>query len=111
VFGLPDGPVREDPTTDPAALRAGLVAAAAAYFLAALDDAPAELEATQADVAALVASLATGPRSEHEAAAREAVDAIDDGLPADAVALRLQRLLPPGVDPLTILRDRLAAVS
>jgi hypothetical protein len=111
VFGLAGVAVVEDPTTDPLDRRKGLAAAAAAYFLAALDDPPVELEATQADVAALVTTLATGTGSEHDAAAREALDAIDDGLPADAVALRLQRLLPPGADPLTILRDRLAAVS
>jgi hypothetical protein len=107
VFGLPDGRVLEDPTTDPLAIHAGLAAAAFAFFLAVLEEPPVELEATQADVAELVTSLgATG-----DPVAREALDAIDDGLPADAVALRLQRLLPSGTDALEILRDRLAAVS
>jgi hypothetical protein len=101
--------VLEDPTTDPAALRDGLVAAALAFFLAALDDPPVELEATQADIAGLVASLVS--RDPTDAPAREALDAIDDGLPADAVALRLQRLLPPATDAVTILRGRLAAIS
>jgi hypothetical protein len=115
VFGPAGGPALEDPTTDPADVRAGLVAAAIAFFLAVLDDPPVELEATHADVAGLVRSLATSPTaSESDAerlATREAVDAIDDGLPADAVALRLQRLLPPGADAVTIIRDRLDAAG
>jgi hypothetical protein len=111
VFGLPGGAVIEDPTSDPVALREGLVAAAVSFFLAGLAEPPAELEATQADVAGLVTSLASGSGPIDDAAAREALDAIDDGLPGDAVALRLQRLLPPGADPLAILGDRLAAVS
>lgn len=101
----------EDPTTDPLARSAGLAAAALVFFLAALDDPPTELEATHADVADLVRSLAAETTGSGTDAAREAVDAIDDGLAADAVALRLQRLLPPGADALVILRDRLAAVS
>jgi hypothetical protein len=115
VFGRSGGPALEDPATDPAAVRAGLVAAAITFFLAVLDDPPVELEATHADVAGLVRSLATSPTAtESDAerlATREAVDAIDDGLPADAVALRLQRLLPPGADAVTILRDRLDAAG
>jgi hypothetical protein len=109
VFGLPDGRVLEDPTTDPVARQVGLAAVAVAWFLADLEDPPVELEATQADVAALVTSLTSGAGP--DPAVREALDAIDDGLPADAVALRLQRLLPPGADALGILRDRLVALS
>lgn len=110
MFGLPDGAVVADPTNDPGAERAALVAVAIAFFLAVLDDPPVELEATHADVAELVRSLASGNIPD-AAAAWEALDAIDDGLPADAVALRLQRLLPTGADALTILRGRLAAVT
>ncbi|RPH34733.1 MAG: hypothetical protein EHM90_05605, partial [Chloroflexi bacterium] len=91
VFGRADGSVAFDPTTDPGERRAGLVAAAVTFFLAALADPPAELEATQADIASLVSGLATG-EVDAAAAWQEALDAIDDGLPAEAVALRLQRL-------------------
>ncbi len=105
VFGHADGSVEPDPTTDPADRRAGLLAVAIAFFLAALADPPAELEATQADVAGLVRALVTA-RLGDPGPEREAVDAIDDGLPGDAVAIRLQRLLPPGGDALTILRAR-----
>jgi hypothetical protein len=100
VFGAPDGSFRVERTDDPGEQRAGLVAAAIAFFLSSLSDPPAELEATQLDIARLVASL------DMDGAAQEALDAIDDGLPADAVALCLQRLLPAGVDALTILRAR-----
>jgi hypothetical protein len=107
VFGSPTGAVVADAATDPGERRAALVAAAIAFYLEALPDPPAELEATQADVARLVASLVTNATSAADAAlGREALDAIDDGLPSDAVALRLQQLLPAGADPLEILRDR-----
>ena len=55
---------------------------------------PPDLEATQADVAELVRSLAADP---------EAIDAIDDGLPGDAVALRLATLLPADAGPVRLL--------
>ena len=67
-----------------------LLALAIAYFEEALEGAPADREATHADLSALVRHVA-----EHEAqpemrvALAEAVDAIDDGLPGDAVANRL----------------------
>jgi hypothetical protein len=94
------------------AKRAGLAALACTFFLAALDDPPQELEATHADIANLVMSLTSrSDLDEDPGAAREALDAIDDGLPADAVALRLHRLLPPGADAMTILRDRAAAAG
>ena len=105
VVGRADGSVATDPTTDPVDRRAGLVAAALSFYLGTLSDPPAELEATQADIAGLVSELSSGDVDEAEAW-REALDAIDDGLPAEAVALRLQRLLPPGADALTILRAR-----
>ncbi len=91
----------------------GLVAAAIAFFLSSLPDPPAELEATQADIALLVRSLPVGPSEDPGliAQAREALDAIDDGLPGDAVALRLGHLLPPGADALEILRARAAEMA
>jgi hypothetical protein len=67
-----------------------LLAAAITYFEEALPDAPPDLEATQADLAALVRHLAsreTDPGRLRLLA--EAVDAIDDGLAGDAVASRL----------------------
>lgn len=103
VFGQADGPALRDPTTDPFERRAGLVAAAIAFFLASLTDPPAELEATQADLAHLVGSLS--------GETREALDAIDDGLSGEAVAILLQRLLPTGADATRILRDRYARVG
>jgi hypothetical protein len=103
VFGHADGPALRDPTTDPFERRAGLVAAAISYFLASLADPPSDLEATQADLAHLVGSLSGDTR--------EALDAIDDGLSGEAVAIRLQRLLPTGADPTRILRDRYARLG
>lgn len=92
---------------------AGLVAVAIVHFLASLEPPPPDLEATQADVARLVRSLAAardaGPGAD---LAQQAVDAIDDGLAADAVALRLAALLPDGdADPLSILAQRLSAAG
>jgi hypothetical protein len=91
--------------------RAGLVAVAIVHFLASLEPPPPELEATHADIAQLVRGLASSSRAATGSeAAREAVDAIDDGLPGDAVALRLAALLPdPSADPVAILAGRLAA--
>ena len=103
VFGPADGPALRDPTTDPFERRAGLVAAAISFFLTSLADPPADLEATQADLAHLVGSLSGDTR--------EALDAIDDGLSGEAVAIRLQRLLPTGADATRILRDRYARVG
>jgi hypothetical protein len=102
VFGLADGLALRDPTADPFERRAGLVAAAIAFFLASLADPPAELEATQADLAHLVGSLSGDTR--------EVLDAIDDGLSGEAVAIRLQRLLPARADATRILRDRYTRV-
>jgi hypothetical protein len=67
-----------------------LLAASIAYFEEALDPPPPELEATQADLAAVLAWMA---KVEADAGRRrllrEALDAIDDGLAADAVVARL----------------------
>jgi hypothetical protein len=112
VFGAADGSVRVDDIAHPAARRAGLVAVAIAFFLSSLPDPPAELEATQADLARLVSSLVIEPRNAPATTpAREALDAIDDGLPGDAVALRLGRMLPAGADAVAILRARAQPAS
>jgi len=82
VFGLADGSWLSDPTTDRRERRAGLVAAAIAFYLGSVFDPPGELEATQADLAQLVGSL--------NGDTRDALDAIDDGgrrgAPAPAAA-------------------------
>lgn len=110
AFGLPDGTWLADPATDALERRSGLVAGAIAFFLASLDDPPAELEATHADIARAVGSLASSlTMPEERATISQALDAVDDGLPADAVALRLLPLLPlPDADPVEILRARYA---
>jgi len=113
LFGLADGTWLADPTTDPLERRAGLIAGAIAFFLASLDEPPAELEATQADLARVVESLGSSLLTREErATASQALDAVDDGLPADAVALRLLPLLPPEqADPVEILRARYARAT
>ena len=67
-----------------------LLAIAIGYFEDALDPPPDDLAATHADIGSLVRHLA---EAEADAARRrqlkEAVDAIDDGLAADAVIARL----------------------
>ena len=113
AFGLPDGTWLPDPTTDPLERRSGLVAGAIAFFLASLDDPPADLEATHADLARVVEGLAPGLSEDAERAIlSQVLDAVDDGLPADAVALRLLPLLPaPDADPVEILRARYARAN
>ena len=67
-----------------------LLALAIAYFEEAFEDAPADREATHADLSGLVRHVAEREeRPELRVALAEAVDAIDDGLPGDAVAGRL----------------------
>ena len=73
-----------------AADAAVLLALAIAYFEEAFEDPPADREATHADLSALVRHVAEREgRPELRVALAEAVDAIDDGLPGDAVAGRL----------------------
>ncbi|MDP9250293.1 MAG: hypothetical protein M3O78_02845 [Chloroflexota bacterium] len=87
-----------------------LLSLAIAYFTEALDEAPPEVEATQADLSALVAELAqreTDPETRR--LLREALDAIDDGLAGDAVASRLVAARPhraDSMDPIELLRMR-----
>jgi len=64
-----------------------LIALAIAHFAEVFGGAPPDLEATQADLSALVEHLVQGasdPR--RRALLAEALDAIDDGLAGDAVA-------------------------
>jgi hypothetical protein len=63
---------------------------AIAYFEEAFDDPPQEVEASHEDLSALVRHLCAGARDpDRRRLLDEAVDAIDDGLPGDAVANRL----------------------
>ena len=91
-----------------------LLALAIAYFEEALDAPPDELAATHADVAGLVRHLAV---AETDDARRrrldEAVDAIDDGLAADAVIARLASALSAGwsEDPSARLVERARSLA
>jgi hypothetical protein len=87
-----------------------LLALAIAWFEEAFDDPPPELEASQADLSALVRHLAAteGDDGRRHLLA-EAVDAIDDGLAGDAVANRLSAVRAAGsetneqADPIDLL--------
>ena len=104
VFGEADGSVALPRPAGPPD-RIGLVAAAIAYFSEALADPPPAYEATQADLAALIRWLAeTEPDPMVAARLGEALDAIDDGLPGDAVAGRLTDVIAhEQVDPIDLL--------
>ena len=87
-----------------------LLSLAIAWFEEAFDDSPPELEASQADLSALVRHLAAAeqdPDRRHLLA--EAVDAIDDGLAGDAVVNRLSAVRSAGdetneqADPIDLL--------
>jgi hypothetical protein len=86
-----------------------LVALAIAYFLDDLAEPPEELAATHGDIGALVRHLA---EIELDPARRrrlgEAVDAVDDGLAADAVVGRLSQCLEGDEEPVARLRRRSA---
>lgn len=108
VFGLADGSIVADATADADERRIGLVAAAMAYYTEALEQAPDDLAATQEDMARLIRRLSSGGSGSPSGAEIEVVEAIDDGLPGEAVARRLTTLLPdPGVDPVVLLTARL----
>jgi hypothetical protein len=87
-----------------------LLALAIAYFTEALEGAPPEIEATQADLSALITDLAQRETDlEARRLLREALDAIDDGLAGDAVAGRLAAARPlrtEPIDPIELLRIR-----
>jgi len=114
-FGFRRGATRlvvggPDATRDAPAEPDLVLALAIAYFTDALADAPQDVEATQADLSALIAELM---RHEADGARRarlaEAVDAIDDGLAGDAVAGRLAAARAAddaGIDPVELLAAR-----
>ena len=86
-----------------------LLCLAIAYFEDDLDAPPEELGATHGDIGSLVRHVA-----EHETDAKrrrqlgEAVDAVDDGLPAEAVVGRLRLCLAGAEDPVARLERRVA---
>jgi hypothetical protein len=98
--GLRDAPAEPDV----------VLALAIAYFTDALAEAPPEVEATQADLSALIGDLIRRmPDAARRAQLQEALDAIDDGLAGDAVAGRLAAARLPmhaGVDPVELLLAR-----
>ena len=87
-----------------------LLALAIAHFAEAFAGAPPDLEATQADLSALVRHLVeeeTDPR--RRVLLADALDAIDDGLAADAVASRLaaaRSAVNEQIDPVDLLLAR-----
>jgi len=87
------GPVMRARTADANVL----LALAIAWFEEAFDDPPPELEASQADLSALVRHIAAAELdAERRHLLAEAVDAIDDGLAGDAVANRLSAVRSAG---------------
>lgn len=103
VGELPGGPrqVRAD--------AADLLSLALAYFEETLDPPPDELAATHGDIGALVRHVAeheTDP--ERRRLLGEAVDAVDDGLAADATIARLTRALGDGADATSRIRRRVS---
>ena len=88
-----------------------LIALAVLYFEEAVESPPEEIAATHGDIGAIVrhASERVGP--DMRATTAEAVDAIDDGLAADVVIGRLQRVLGDEVDAIAHLRRRIAGLA
>ena len=113
VFGAPDGRLVTDRGDGLIPATAGLVAVALAYFAEALLPPPPDAAATHADLAHLVRWL--GAQATDPAAARiakDASDAIDDGLGGDTVALRVAAMLPDArTDPISVLGERLGRVA
>ncbi len=87
-----------------------LIAVAVLYFEDSADAPPEEMAATHGDIGALVRHAADRVSEAVRAAASEAVDAIDDGLAADVVIERLQRVMGDGVDAIAHLRRRVGAL-
>jgi hypothetical protein len=86
-----------------------LVALAIAYFAEELGEPPETLAATHGDLGAVVRAVAEAEADpERRARLAEAVDAVDDGLAADAVVGRLSRCLGGEEEPLARLERRAA---
>jgi len=87
-----------------------LLALAIAHYTEAFSGGPPDLEATQADLSALVGQLVReAPDARQRALLTEALDAIDDGLAGDAVASRLAAARVAGsaqADPVELLLAR-----
>jgi hypothetical protein len=94
--------------------RRELSAAAIAHFEEALDPPPADREVTQQDLRELVAWLRDTSAPAVRAQLDEALDAIDDGLSGDVVALRLAGAARAegfdAPDPVALLTDRFGAL-
>lgn len=87
-----------------------LLALAIGHFAEAFAEAPADIEATQSDLSALVRHLIeTQPEMQRRALLTEALDAIDDGLAGDAVAGRLAAARAPDNDRVDPVERVLAA--
>jgi hypothetical protein len=103
VGDLPGGPRQVD------ADAGDLLALALAYFEESLDAPPDELAATHGDIGALVRHLAERePDPARRRLLDEAVDAVDDGLAAEATIARLTRALGDGPDATTRIRRRVS---
>jgi hypothetical protein len=87
-----------------------LIALAVLYFEDSVEAPPEEMAATHGDIGAIVRHAADRVSEAVTVAASEAVDAIDDGLAADVVIERLQRVLGDGVDAIAHLRRRVGAL-
>jgi hypothetical protein len=90
AFGDPHGGVRLAPAPSRAELRNDLLAIAICFFDEAFGDAPADLEATHAEIGEMLRWLAVSePDPASARLLHEAADAVDDGLPGEVVIARL----------------------
>lgn len=86
-----------------------LLSLALAYFEETLDPPPDDLAATHGDIGALVRHVAEHEMDpERRRLLGEAVDAVDDGLAADATIARLTRALGDGADATSRIRRRVS---
>jgi hypothetical protein len=90
AFGVPHGGVRLASAPSRAELRDDLLAIAICFFDEAFGDAPADLEATHAEIGEMLRWLVESePDPTCARLLHEAADAVDDGLPGDVVIARL----------------------
>ena len=88
-----------------------LLSLALAYFEESLGPPPDELAATHGDIGALVRHVAEHELDpERRRLLGEAVDAVDDGLAADATIARLTRALGDGADATARIRRRVSSL-